>query len=257
MTMFAIALAVAAVPEALAAIVTGALAVGMHEMAKRNALVRRMPAVETLGCTTVICSDKTGTLTKGEMTARRVFVGGRSIEVSGAGYAPAGSFDPPLAPDDDAVRLMLTGGLLCSDAVLGDDAGRWSRQGRLHRRRTGRTGGEGGPATGRDPDERAEDRRAPVQLGAQADDDRSPHARWPPSRFREGCARGAARAMRVGAAAATGNGRSPMRRGRRSSPPTRRWRRTRCACWQSRTRKSARTGLTTRRRSSATSPSSG
>ena len=125
MTMFAIALAVAAVPEALAAIVTGALAVGMHEMAKRNALVRRMPAVETLGCTTVICSDKTGTLTKGEMTARRVFVGGRSIEVSGAGYAPAGSFDPPLPPDDDAVRLMLTGGVLCSDAVLSDDAGRW------------------------------------------------------------------------------------------------------------------------------------
>jgi Ca2+-transporting ATPase len=124
-TMFAIALAVAAVPEALAAIVTGALAVGMHEMAKRNALVRRMPAVETLGCTTVICSDKTGTLTKGEMTARRLFVGGRSIEVSGAGYAPVGTFDPPVPPDDNAVRLMLTGGLLCSDAVLSDDAGRW------------------------------------------------------------------------------------------------------------------------------------
>ncbi|MEO8676817.1 MAG: cation-translocating P-type ATPase, partial [Casimicrobiaceae bacterium] len=125
MSMFAIALAVAAVPEALAAIVTGTLAVGMHEMAKRNALVRRMPAVETLGCTTVICSDKTGTLTKGEMTARRVFVGGRTSEVGGAGYAPAGSFDPPLSLDDDAVRLMLTGGLLCSDAVLSDDAGRW------------------------------------------------------------------------------------------------------------------------------------
>jgi Ca2+-transporting ATPase len=141
--LHAIALAVAAVPEALAAIVTGALAVGMHEMAKRNALVRRMPAVETLGCTTVICSDKTGTLTKGEMTARRVFVGGRSIEVSGAGYAPAGSFDPPLLPDDDAVRLMLTGGLLCSDAELSDDAGRWfikgdSTEGALV------VGGEGG-----------------------------------------------------------------------------------------------------------------
>ncbi len=125
MSMFAVALAVAAVPEALAAIVTGALAVGMHEMAKRNALVRRMPAVETLGCTTVICSDKTGTLTKGEMTARRVFVGGRTSELSGAGYAPTGSFNPPLSLDDDAVRLMLTGGLLCSDAVLSDDAGRW------------------------------------------------------------------------------------------------------------------------------------
>ena len=125
MTMFAIALAVAAVPEALAAIVTGALAVGMHEMAKRNALVRRMPAVETLGCTTVICSDKTGTLTKGEMTARRVFVGGRTSEITGAGYAPAGSFNPPLPLDDDAVRLMLTGGVLCSDAGLSNDAGRW------------------------------------------------------------------------------------------------------------------------------------
>ena len=124
-TMFAIALAVAAVPEALAAIVTGALAVGMHEMAKRNALVRRMPAVETLGCTTVICSDKTGTLTKGEMTARRVFVGSRTSEVSGAGYAPTGSFNPPLPLDDNAVRLMLTGGVLCSDAGLSNDAGRW------------------------------------------------------------------------------------------------------------------------------------
>ena len=91
MVMFAIALAVAAVPEALAAIVTGALAIAMHEMAKRNALVRRMTAVETLGCTSVICSDKTGTLTKGEMTVRRLHAGDRTIEVSGVGYAPEGS----------------------------------------------------------------------------------------------------------------------------------------------------------------------
>ena len=125
MVMFAVALAVAAVPEALAAIVTGALAVGMHEMAKRNALVRKMPAVETLGCTTVICSDKTGTLTKGEMTARRVFVGGRSVDVTGSGYAPLGTFNPPLAGEDALTRLLLTAGVACSDAVLHQDGERW------------------------------------------------------------------------------------------------------------------------------------
>ncbi|OGA74148.1 MAG: ATPase [Betaproteobacteria bacterium RIFCSPLOWO2_12_FULL_65_14] len=129
MTMFAIALAVAAVPEALAAIVTGALAIGMHEMAKRNALVRRMPAVETLGCTTVVCADKTGTLTKGEMTVRRIFVGGQAHEVSGAGYEPDGKFAPALSPDDEAARLFLTGALLCNDAVLANEAGRWSVKG--------------------------------------------------------------------------------------------------------------------------------
>ncbi|MDH4190886.1 MAG: cation-translocating P-type ATPase [Betaproteobacteria bacterium] len=125
MAMFAIALAVAAVPEALAAIVTGALAIGMREMAKRNALVRRMPAVETLGCTTVICTDKTGTLTKGEMTVRRVFAAGRGIAVSGAGYAPVGGFEPPLAADNEAQRLLLAGALLCNDAVLEQEDGRW------------------------------------------------------------------------------------------------------------------------------------
>ncbi len=125
MTMFAIALAVAAVPEALAAIVTGALAIGMHEMAKRNALVRRMPAVETLGCTTVICSDKTGTLTKGEMTVRRLFVGGRTAEVTGTGYAPAGKIDPTPSAEDEAMRLLLVGGTLCNDAELCNDGGRW------------------------------------------------------------------------------------------------------------------------------------
>jgi len=128
MTMFAIALAVAAVPEALAAIVTGALAVGMHEMAKRNALVRRMPVVETLGCTTVICSDKTGTLTKGEMTARRLYIDGQVFEVGGAGYAPSGSFEPRL-PAEGAARLLLTGAVLCNDATVSDDSGRWTVRG--------------------------------------------------------------------------------------------------------------------------------
>ncbi len=127
MVTFAIALAVAAVPEALAAIVTGALAIGMHEMAKRNALVRKMPAVETLGCTTVICSDKTGTLTKGEMTVRRVFSGGRMIEVTGTGYTPEGGFSAPI--NDQSAQWLLKAGLLCSDAMLVGDGGRWSVNG--------------------------------------------------------------------------------------------------------------------------------
>ena len=128
MVMFAVSLAVAAVPEALAAIVTGALAIGMHQMAKRNALVRKMPAVETLGCTTVICSDKTGTLTKGEMTVRKIFTGGNRIEVTGAGYAPEGEFkgsDIIQPASDPSLQMLLQGGLLCSDAILEEKDGKW------------------------------------------------------------------------------------------------------------------------------------
>jgi len=121
MVMFSIALAVAAVPEALAAIVTGALAIGMRRMARDNALVRKMPAVETLGCTTVICTDKTGTLTRGEMTVRRLWTAAGSLEVAGAGYAPEGGFtrpgEAPAEPDAVARRLLLAG-LLCNDARL-------------------------------------------------------------------------------------------------------------------------------------------
>lgn len=132
MVMFTIALAVAAVPEALAAIVTGALAIGMHQMAKKGALVRKMPAVETLGCTTVICSDKTGTLTKGEMTVRKIFATGRMIEVTGAGYAPVGEFKGSEAINinsDKPLTMLLRGGILCNDSDLHEKEGKWMIKG--------------------------------------------------------------------------------------------------------------------------------
>lgn len=132
MIMFAVALAVAAVPEALAAIVTGALALGMHAMAKRNALVRKMPAVETLGCTTVICADKTGTLTKGEMTVRKVFSGNQMVEVSGVGYTPEGEFrgsEHVNTMNNKSFQLFLQGGLLCNDADLYKEDEKWAIKG--------------------------------------------------------------------------------------------------------------------------------
>jgi Ca2+-transporting ATPase len=121
MILWGISLAVAAVPEALPAVVTGALAIGMYRMAKVNTIVRRLPAVETLGCTSVICSDKTGTMTKGEMTVQRIYVSDQTIKVSGVGYAPEGDFlleDKKVEPNDENLRTLLKIAVLCNDSKL-------------------------------------------------------------------------------------------------------------------------------------------
>ena len=127
--LFATALAVAVIPEALPAIVTGTLAIGMREMAKRNALVRRMPAVETLGCVTVICSDKTGTLTRGEMTVKKIYVDGRVLEVTGSGYEPRGELRGNYDPESEGFKLTMLGAILCNDARLVESDGSWVIEG--------------------------------------------------------------------------------------------------------------------------------
>lgn len=125
--IIAVSLAVAAVPEGLPAIVTLCLTMGMREMLRRNALVRRLPAVETLGSATVICADKTGTLTQNQMTVTAVWVGGELIFVTGQGYKPEGQFlrdGKPLNPKEHPLLLgALWVGLLCNDAELREEGG--------------------------------------------------------------------------------------------------------------------------------------
>jgi Ca2+-transporting ATPase len=118
--MSSISLAISAVPEGLPAIVTVALALGAREFARRNALVRRLSSAEGLGAVTVICSDKTGTITKGEMTVRQMYADGKLLEVSGVGYEPKGEFklgQDAAKPEGDA-ELLLRIGALCNNAQL-------------------------------------------------------------------------------------------------------------------------------------------
>jgi len=127
MLIFGIALAVAVVPEALPAVVTISLALGVQRMVKRHALMRRLPVVETLGSTTVICSDKTGTLTRDEMTVRVLYTSGKLIDVSGSGYDPAGSFAAQGGgPLPESLQEFLQACVLCNDArMVKNDEGAW------------------------------------------------------------------------------------------------------------------------------------
>ncbi|MBI2329392.1 MAG: HAD-IC family P-type ATPase [Chloroflexi bacterium] len=120
--LLAVAAAVASIPEGLPAVVTVVLAIGMRAMAHRNSIIRRLVAVETLGSATVICSDKTGTLTVNQMTVRRLFTNGNYIEVTGEGYEPKGEFKQDgknINPaEDKQIMLLLRAGALCNDSSL-------------------------------------------------------------------------------------------------------------------------------------------
>lgn len=133
MFMMVVALAASAIPEGLPAIMTVTLALGVQRMARRRAIIRHLPAVEALGSVTVICSDKTGTMTRNEMTVQRVVCAGHVFDVGGVGYAPVGDFsiDGRIIDTEHypALAMAIRAGVLCNDARLRQEDDSWRVEG--------------------------------------------------------------------------------------------------------------------------------